>query len=99
MVTHYGWTANEQQEILDVKKSFNTPTPRIKLAIVKKVAQAVVKVLGAKMASKSVTDIVNFLTDFEGDIQTGIQSFLVQKLHFNSDVAYWTAKTVMFLVF
>ncbi|ETW67312.1 hypothetical protein N577_013645 [Lacticaseibacillus rhamnosus 2166] len=72
---------------------------RWKVAVIKAVFKAAAKVLGAKMGEKTLSDWVNYLTNFEGDMQDGIQSFLVTQMGWNSTAAYWTARTIVFLAF
>ncbi|MEY8736513.1 hypothetical protein AB9M75_04525 [Lactobacillus sp. AN1001] len=63
--------------------------------IIKKAAQ----LLAAKLGSKSAADIANYLTGFEDDLQSGIQSYLTSRCGWNSNAAYWTAKSIIFAVF
>ena len=66
-----------------------------KTSVIKKIA----KLIAAKVGAKSVSSIMDFLTGWEGQLQDGIQYYLEKYCHFNSTVAYWTAKTIVFLAF
>lgn len=89
-------TYQEQIQFLQEKEaSKNQLTARWKTAIIKKAA----KLLAAKIGSKSVADITDYLFEWENDLQTGMENYLVYKLGWNRTAAHWTAKSVMFILF
>jgi|GEM_PF-1696451 len=47
---------------------------------------------------KSITNLLNYLVNFNGELEEAIQSFLVNKAGFNSTVAYWVARSFVFVV-
>jgi len=102
LASHYGWADSEKTQFLQSKAGIaDDPAvqARWKVAVIKAVFKAAAKVLGAKMGEKTLSDWVNYLTNFEGDMQDGIQSFLVTQMGWNSTAAYWTARTIVFLAF
>lgn len=54
-----------------------------------------IKVLAGKTSVKALT---NFLTEWEGKLQDGIEVFLVNR-GWPRTAAYWTAKTIVFVAF
>ncbi|MDA2566429.1 hypothetical protein PDQ34_21010 [Bacillus cereus] len=86
----------EQIQLLqDRENSSYEATPRWKAAIIKKAA----KLLAAKIGSKSVADITDYLFEWEDNLEQGMQNYLVYKLGWNKTAAHWTAKSVMFILF
>jgi len=87
---------SEQLQLLkDRSVEQSTVTPRWKTAIIKKAAA----LIAAKVGSKTVADITNFLFSWEDDLQMGIEKALIKYGHFNKTVAHWTAKSIMFILF
>lgn len=102
LASHYGWSESEKAQILQSKEGIaDDPAvqARWKISVIKAVFKAAAKVLGAKMGEKTLSDWVNYLTNFEGGMEDGIQSFLVNRMGWNSTAAYWTARTIVFLAF
>lgn len=100
LVRGAGLTQNEQLQILkDKYTSDREATPRWKAAVLKKGVEFVAKAVGAKLGAKTLTDFVNYLTDFEDNIQEGLENGMVKFLGVNRTVAHWTAKTAMFIFF
>jgi hypothetical protein len=94
---------SEQQLNSVLKDKMNQSNPMFaqkwKIALIKSAIKYGAKLIGKKLEGKTLTDAVNYLTGFEDNIQDGIQNTLVKYLHVNSNVAYWTAKTVVFVFF
>ncbi|QWQ38597.1 hypothetical protein KMP11_06525 [Gemella sp. zg-570] len=89
-------TKKQQLEILKDKEIMdNQPTDRWKLAVIKKIA----KWISLKVGEKSVAEITDYLLEWEDDLQTGIENFLVEYCGFSRGSAHWTAKTAMFIAF
>jgi hypothetical protein len=57
------------------------------------------KMFGVKMAEKSLADFTDFLFEWQGNLQDGIENFLITRWNWNETAAHWTAKTIMFIVF
>ncbi|MED3352976.1 hypothetical protein P4388_31140 [Bacillus thuringiensis] len=90
----------QQVQLLQDKDRFieeenNSSMHTWKTALVKKAA----KLLAAKIGSKSVADITDYLFEWEDDLQQGMENYLVYKLGWNKTAAHWTAKSVMFILF
>ncbi|MGG0256904.1 hypothetical protein ABEY61_28330 [Bacillus toyonensis] len=86
----------EQVQLLqDRKNNIHSSQQRWKISIVKKAAQ----LLAIKIGSKSVADITDYLLSWEDDLQQGMENYLVYELGWDQSVAYWTAKSVMFIIF
>lgn len=99
-----------QQDVNDIRYIYNQysdiSTPRAKIGIIKKVIKVAgpvlmkaAKIFGVKMSEKSFAEFSNFLFGWQDDLQSGIETFLVNNLHWNRVAAEWTAKTIMFVVF
>ena len=89
-------TREQQIEILKDKEIMDKqPTERWKSAAIRKVA----KWIAAKVGSKSVADITDYLFEWEDDLQKGIENWLVEKTGMLRSDAYWIAKTAMFIAF
>ncbi|WP_419154233.1 hypothetical protein [Weissella viridescens] len=72
-------------------------TAGIKIGTVKAIAKYVAKYTGRSIASKPLKAFINYLTNYEGKAQSGIQNGLVKYLHMNKNVAYWLARTIVFI--
>lgn len=84
---------DEQLQILkDKYKADRTPTPRWKAAVVKKVARW----LAAKVATKSVSDITNYLFEWQDNLEQGAENWLVEQ-GWDRTAAHWTVKTASFI--
>lgn len=94
-----GLTKDQQVVLLTEKVSEQRSSMQrgIKLDAVKEIAKYVAKITGKSLLSKPLKSFVNFITDYEGKAQTGIERGLIKYLHFNKTVAYWTARTVVFI--
>lgn len=91
-------TADEQYQVL--KDYVNKPLmPRWKLTVLKEAVKYAAKIVGAKIGEKTITDFVNYLTDFEDHIQDGLENGMVKYFHISRDTAHWAAKTVVFIFF
>ncbi|WP_031556628.1 hypothetical protein [Lachnospira multipara] len=78
---------------------------KIKAKIVKKVVKLIVpltgkalKAAGVKVTEKGLADITNFLFEWEGPLQDGIEQALIS-IGAPKTVAHWSAKTIMFVLF
>lgn len=70
LASHYGWSDLEKTVFLQCKAGMlDDPAvqARWKVAVIKAVSKALLKVLGAKMGEKTLSDWVYYLTNFEGD--------------------------------
>lgn len=68
------------------------------LKAAKPVIKKACKMFGLKMGEKSFADFTDYLFEWEGDLQTGIENSLM-KVGMPKTAAHWTAKTIMFVVF
>lgn len=57
------------------------------------------KKFGVKMGQKTLAEFTDYLFEWEGKIQDGIENFLVHKWGWNRKAAHWAAKTIMFIAF
>lgn len=57
------------------------------------------KMFGMKMAEKELADFADYLFEWQGDLQDGIENFLVYNWGWSRDAAHWAAKTIMFIAF
>lgn len=100
-------TEQEVQELRDLyNKHSSTTMPMGKIGIITKIVNVskpiiikAEKAIGIKISEKTFADFTDFLFDWQGNLQDGIESFLINYLKFNETVAYWTAKTIMFVAF
>lgn len=100
-------TEQEVQELRDLyNKHSSTTMPMGKIGIITKIVKVskpiiikAAKAIGIKISEKTFADFTDFLFDWQGNLQDGIESFLINYLNFNETVAYWTAKTIMFVAF
>ena len=100
-------TEQEVQELRDLyNKHSSTTMPMRKIGIITKIVKVskpiiikAAKAIGIKISEKTFADFTDFLFDWQGNLQDGIESFLINYLKFNETVAYWTAKTIMFVAF
>lgn len=91
---------DEQHQILQDKIiQDNQISLRWKVSVIKSAAKYALKLVGSKLGEKSLADFIDYLTGFEGNIQKGIEKGLIKYAHVNKDVAYWAAKTVVFIFF
>lgn len=93
---------NEQDKLLILREKATTNFEkqlRWKISAVKKVAQVLAKFLKSIGISKGVVGITNYLFEWENDLQKGIEEFLYRYTPLNRTLAYWTAKTIMFIAF
>lgn len=94
-------TYSQQVQLLQDKEEFieqenkSLHKSKWKAAVIRKAAQ----ILAAKIGSKSVADITNYLFEWEDDLQEGMEHYLVDELGWNETAAHWTAKSVMFVLF
>ncbi|RMC41975.1 MULTISPECIES: hypothetical protein [unclassified Lactobacillus] len=94
------YTSSEQHKFLQDKvDQDNQISLRWEVGVIKEAVKYAVKLVGAKLGEKSLADFVDYLTGFEGNIQEGIEKGLIKYLHVNKNVAYWAAKTVVFIFF
>lgn len=54
---------------------------------------------GVKMAEKSFADFTDYLFEWQGKVQDGIESFLINSWGWNKTASHWSAKTIMFVAF
>ncbi len=98
------------QEIKELRYLYNehstTIIPRGRIGIILKIVKAAkpiiikaCKMFGVKMAEKSLADFSDFLFEWQGDLQDGIENFLINYWNWNETAAHWTAKSIMFVVF
>lgn len=98
------------QEIKELRDLYNehstTIIPRGRIGIILKIVKAAkpiiikaCKMFGVKMAEKSLVDFSDFLFEWQGDLQDGIENFLINRWNWNETAAHWTAKSIMFVVF
>src|SRR5699024_7291222 len=100
LIKEFQLTENQQlQVLLDKEIAKNSPTPKWKLAIIKKAIKYAARILGTKLSEKGLADIIDYLTDFEDDLQTGFENAFVKYLHVSRTAAHWAAKTIMFIFF
>lgn len=102
IVNTQGLNYSQQYQLLQDRNAQTTPSrfpSKWKVSVLKKAVEYGAKILGAKMGEKTATDFVNYLTDFEGNIQTGLENGMVKYLHVNRTAAKWAAKTVVFVFF
>ncbi|MHC9536676.1 hypothetical protein ACVQ8P_02615 [Dellaglioa sp. BT-FLS60] len=100
LIEHSNLTKEQQYQLLqDRYNESNQITPKWKVALLKKAIKYAVKLLQIKISSKSLTDFVNYLTDFEGGLQKGLEKGLIKYVHINKTLAKWTARTVFFIFF
>lgn len=93
-------TLQEKIEILNYKfQSDSQPTARWKVALVRKALQYGGKLIGAKLGEKTISDMINYITNYQGKVETAISNAFVKYVHLNRGVANWVAKTVVFIVF
>ncbi|MCY9512239.1 hypothetical protein M5W68_20225 [Paenibacillus larvae] len=93
-----GTNLNFQQQVQLLKDRKNMGQEQektLKVSLIKKAA----KILAAKLGEKSIADIADYLFDWEDNLQQGIENYLVDKAGWNTTVAHWTAKTIMFILF
>ncbi|ARF67779.1 hypothetical protein B7C51_07950 [Paenibacillus larvae subsp. pulvifaciens] len=93
-----GTNLNYQQQVQLLKDRENMGQEQektLKVSLIKKAA----KILAAKLGEKSIADIADYLFDWEDNLQQGIENYLVDKAGWNTTVAHWTAKTIMFILF
>ncbi|MBF6978223.1 hypothetical protein IU403_03585 [Aerococcaceae bacterium zg-BR22] len=81
------------QNILHEKLN-GEPTFRSKVAIVKKAA----RLHAQKLGQKSLAEITDFLFGWQDNLEEGMARFLLRS-GWNKDVAYWTAISIMFILF
>ncbi|KAF0392063.1 MULTISPECIES: hypothetical protein [Lactobacillaceae] len=100
IVQTQGLNHSQQYQILqDRETQSNEPTTRWKLSVLKKAVKYAAQLVGTKIKEKTLTEFVNYLTDFEDDMQTGLENGMVKYFHVNRTTAKWVAKTVMFVIF
>ena len=99
IVNGAGLNEEQQNTLLQDKitEQNNNLTRGLKLETIKKIAKYVAKITGNSLKTKPLKAFVNFLTDYEGKAEDGIRYALIHYLHLNSTVAYWTARTVVFI--
>lgn len=90
---------------LYLKNAYSISTRGKVGAVVKvvKVAGSVMKkaakIFGVKLSEKGLASFADYLTEWEGKLEDGIESFLVSQWGWSSTAAHWTAKTIMFVAF
>lgn len=57
------------------------------------------KMFGMKMAEKGIADLTDYLFEWQGALQDGIENFLVNNWGWSTTAAHWVAKTIMFVAF
>lgn len=83
----------EQLQILKEKyESDRQLTPRWKIAVIKKIA----KWLVAKTGEKTVSDVTNYLFEWQDNLEQGAENWLVNH-GWNRTAAHWTVKTASFI--
>jgi hypothetical protein len=89
----------ELLQILQDREERHPSSPLFESKWKASVIKAVAKLVASKVGEKSVADVTDFLFSWEGPLQDGIEYYLIHYGHFNSTVAHWTAKSIMFIVF
>lgn len=89
---------NEQVTLLN-QYAKQHPSTKIQTKWKTSIIKAIAKLIIAKTGEKSAADVTDFLFGWEGDLQSGIEHYLVHHEHWNKTVAYWTAKSIMFIAF
>ncbi|WP_159591064.1 hypothetical protein [Streptococcus halichoeri] len=93
LVKNANLSPEEQLQILkDKYNADRTPTPRWKSAVIKKVARW----LAIKAGTKSVSDITNYLFEWQDNLEQGAENWLVEQ-GWNRAAAHWTVKTASFI--
>ncbi|RMC42718.1 hypothetical protein F5ESL0233_00560 [Lactobacillus sp. ESL0233] len=69
-----------------------------KTALTKKLAKKLLEAVGKRITNKDLKDVLIFLTSWDDDLQAAATNWLVTKYHWNKDVAYWTVKSILFVL-
>lgn len=90
------FSKTEQVKLLQAytTENGNFSTRSVKTKAIKKLA----KWLAAKVGSKTIADITDYLFGWQDDLQTGAENFLVDH-GWNRTVAHWSVKSIMFVLF
>lgn len=89
----------DQADLLNQYAANRPSTGRFQLQWKTTLIKAAAKLLAAKLGEKSIADFTDFLFGWEGSLQNGIQYYLIHYAHWNSTAAYWTAKSIVFILF
>lgn len=89
----------ELHEILKEKIYYSSTSTMIQLSgvsstVIRKAASLLAKIMG----QKSIAEISDFLFGWQDDLEAGIAAYLLRN-GWNRDVANWTAKSIMFIIF
>ena len=89
----------ELHEILKEKIYYSSTSTmiqpsRVSSTVIRKAASLLAK----KMGQKSIAEISDFLFGWQDDLEAGIAAYLLRN-GWNREVANWTAKSIMFIIF